>query len=241
MPRHINLIDPPRKTCSPYFKVQQMGVPILIVLLAMGSWGGWMRLRVALAKQKLNAVETQLQPAQEQLNRIQAGLGAEQINAELREQLAKAELNLKARKDIQTALQRGELGATQGFSGMLSAFARQTVPGLWLTGMTLDGGGRDIALSGQALQADAVAALVRALHTEPILSGRAIATLKIAPAPAENTVGVNATAVDMAGPAPGRPGATYEFQISSVAAPTVQEAPGASGTTISPLTPKVVP
>jgi Tfp pilus assembly protein PilN len=234
MTRHINLLDPPQKTPSPYKTALQMGVPIALVLLVMGSWGAVVRIQLASLKQRLTATEEQTRPVREQLTQMQAGLGVDQVNASLREQLERAEAQLKARKDIQTALQRGDLGSSQGFSEFMRAFARQTVSGVWLTGLKLENGGHDITLTGRALNAEAVATLVRQLRAEPALKGRSIETMRVAPMPppakndeavaqkiASMTDALTASSAPIAQVPVAKAAAAiplvYEFEISSVA------------------------
>jgi Tfp pilus assembly protein PilN len=230
MTRHINLLDPPQKKRSPWETALQMGVPIALVLLVMGTWALVVHFQLASVKQQLFELEGQMRPVSEQLTQMQAGMGVEQVNATLRERLERAEAQLKARKDIQTALRHGDLGSSQGFSEVMRAFARQTVAGLWLTGLRLENGGRDITLAGRALNAEAVATLVRQLRAEPVLRGRSIATMRVAPMPAPpQTDTVDATAAAAAESsqpqaAPVSVPRIYEFQISSVA-PSSDAAP----------------
>ncbi|MDB5814750.1 MAG: putative Mannose-sensitive agglutinin biosis protein MshI [Rhodocyclales bacterium] len=237
MTRHINLLDPPQKKASPYRTALQMGVPIVLVLLVMGTWGAVVRIQLASVKQRLSEAEAKTRPLNEQLAQTQAGMGVEQVNAGLRERLERAQAQLKARKDIQTALRRGDLGSSQGFSEFMRAFARQTVSGLWLTGLKLENGGHDITLTGRALNAEAVATLVAQLRAEPALRGRSIATMHLAPVrDKKEEASVDKTAITP--PVPQTTSSlphVYEFEISSVApvstAP-VAEAPTTGGTVI---------
>lgn len=232
MTRHINLIDPPKKARSPFTTVLQMGVPIALVLLVMGAWGAVVRYQVSATKQKLNEIEAQMRPVGDQLAQLQTGMGIDQLNVTLRERLQRAEAQLKARRNIQTALQRGDLGTTHGFSEFMRAFARQTVAGLWLTGLKLENGGRDVTLKGRALSAEAVARLVHQLRAEPALHGRSIATLRVAPMPPAEKVADEAFAAMPAPPSVAQP-QIYEFEISSLGleAEAKTEAPaGISGT-----------
>ncbi|MDB5801908.1 MAG: biosis protein MshI [Rhodocyclales bacterium] len=223
MTRHINLLDPPQKTRSPYTTALQMGVPIALVLLVMGTWSAVVRYQASAAKARLSQIEAQMLPVSEQLAQLQAGMGVEQVNATLRDRLQRAEAQLKARRDIQTALQRGDLGSSQGFSEFMRAFARQTVPGLWLTGLRLENGGKDITLSGRALNAEAVATLVRQLRAEPALAGRSIAMMSVVPlAPPEHKEEVESSASQLS-VAVALP-RVYQFEISSLPPPSASEA-----------------
>ena len=221
MTRHINLLDPPQKKRSPYTTALQMGVPIVLVLLVMGTWGAVVRFQLGSIKQQLAETESQIRPVREQLSQIQAGMGVEQVNALLRERLEHAQAQLKARNDIQTALQRGDLGSTHGFSEFMRAFAHQTVAGVWLTGLRLENGGQDITLVGRAVNAEAVATLLRQLRAEPALAGKPIATMHVSPLRPKDEEQEPASQPVAALPK------VYEFEISSIPPPSepVAEAP----------------
>ena len=52
----------------------------------------------------------------------------------------------------------------------MSAFARQSINGLWITGLVLDN--QQVALRGRALNPDLIPAYVTRLNKEPALQGR---------------------------------------------------------------------
>lgn len=224
MTRHINLLDAPQKKRSPWESALQMGLPIAIVVLVMGTWAAVVHLRLGSLKRQLTDIEAQMRPISDQLAQMQAGMGVEQVNATLRDRLERAQSQLKARKDIQTALQRGDLGSSQGFSEVMRAFARQTVAGVWLTGLRLENGGHDITLAGRTLNAEGVATLMKQLRAEPALRGRSIATMHLAPVPLpEKSDAIDADASQPVAVIP----PVYEFQISSIAPTTDMPAPDA--------------
>ena len=71
----------------------------------------------------------------------------------------------------------GGLGDANGHAAALQAVARQSVDGLWLTGVVLDR--HDMALRGRALSPSLIPAYVGKLNHEPALQGRAFRTLEI--------------------------------------------------------------
>jgi hypothetical protein len=69
------------------------------------------------------------------------------------------------------------LGQPEGHAAALHAFARQSIAGLWLTGLVLDR--RDVALRGRAMAPDLIPAYVGRLNQEPALQGRSFRALDI--------------------------------------------------------------
>ena len=64
-----------------------------------------------------------------------------------------------------------------GFAARLEALARQSVDGLWLTGMVLHQD--DVLLKGRALQPQLIPVYVQRLDREPSLQGRAFKALEV--------------------------------------------------------------
>ena len=80
-------------------------------------------------------------------------------------------------------LAEGRLSRRRSFrdphhSATLQAFARQTIDGLWLTGLVLDR--QDMALRGRAMNPELIPAYVGRLNQEPALQGRSFRALDIA-------------------------------------------------------------
>ncbi|MCK7581258.1 MAG: PilN domain-containing protein [Chromatiales bacterium] len=100
-------------------------------------------------------------------------------DAALAAELAGAQAFLAARHDVLAALERGDFGNPGGFSDYLRAFSRQAVPGLWLTGFDVSGGGAEMAISGRAVAADLLPQYIRRLNGETVFRGRNFAALKM--------------------------------------------------------------
>jgi hypothetical protein len=138
-----------------------------------------------------------------------------QKSKELEADLQRMQGELKALHEVLAVLERGELGNTAGYSEYFRAFARQGVSGVWLTGVTLVGPGKEIALEGRALQAELVPGYIQRLTHEAVLQGKTFGSLEIsrpgAPA-AQLAGGAGAGAAVSGGPA----------QAGAVSAPFVE-------------------
>lgn len=138
----------------------------------------------------------------------------------LEEELARATAQLKQREDLIAMLRTGALGNTEGFARYLSALARQTVSGVWLTAVNIGGDEVELQLGGRVLHADLVPAYVRALNHEDVMRGRRIAEMRLTareerePQPTA-APGAGATAASAKAP-PAAPLRYVEFSISAV-------------------------
>lgn len=97
----------------------------------------------------------------------------------LQEELARAGARLKEREDMLAMLQTGGLGNTAGFARYLTALARQSVGGVWLTGFTISGDEIELNLTGRVLQPDLVPIYIRALNREEVMRGRRVSELRL--------------------------------------------------------------
>jgi len=131
-------------------------------------------------------------------------------------------------------LRTGGLGNTDGFARYLGALARQTVPGVWLTGFTIGGDEAEIQIQGKVLQPDLVPVYIRALNKEEVMRGRRVSDLRLTAreeqaAPTTSAPGANPSAT------PAVPAAAVryvEFSISAVrgtAAPAAASEPASKG------------
>jgi hypothetical protein len=102
-----------------------------------------------------------------------------QKDAALEKRAADLERQLKGEEEVLEVLQNGNLGNTQGYSGYMRAFARQTVNGLWLTEFGIKGAGKEMFLGGRTLRPELVPAYIRRLNQEGATQGRDFAALEM--------------------------------------------------------------
>ena len=94
------------------------------------------------------------------------------------------ELQELQRKDaVQTQLRQvlqGSAGATaMGYSDVLIALGRQTLPGLWITGLKVRGDGQDLELRGRMTQPGLLPVYLRRLEREDRFRSRRFAQIEL--------------------------------------------------------------
>jgi hypothetical protein len=126
----------------------------------------------------------------QQFAKASADLNPQKIEAQIDQDLRSAEAAVALRRALLGEIQSGARSSL-AYSDYLRAFSRQTVQGLWLTGIQIGEAGGQLVVSGRALQADLVPVLISQLKREQVLRGRSLEGLAItrsSPAPGARAV-----------------------------------------------------
>ncbi len=189
MSQQINLFNPlflkQKKYFSTVTMLQALGLLLLgtVVFYGFALWQDRM-----LSRQMLESTYAYEQQKQ-RFAKVTAELNPEKREAQFEQDLKSTEAAIASRQALLRQLQTGSMGNAAGYSEYLRAFARQTVQGLWLTGIHIVEGGDRLTLSGRALQADLIPVLIRRLKEESVLRGRPLEALSIARSGAGGTGG----------------------------------------------------
>lgn len=176
----------------------------------------------------LAVMHAQLRADQERLAVAGRAVAAATQNPKLLAEIASTRETLRVLDASMAEVASGALGDTAGFSEQFRAFARQSADGLWITGFTLSGAGKDIILNGRALSAEAVPAYIRRLNDEPAFRGKAFDVLKIAEGKAVEEAKSSSPKPTVAPSRASAAATTYvEFQLVSSA--DLAGKPGAGG------------
>lgn len=125
------------------------------------------------------AQDARLSALQADVTRMAREAAARQPDPAVVAELESMQMQVQGRRQVMARLQRGDLGDTGGVSEYLRAFARQRLDGIWLTGLTIAGAGREISVRGRTLDAQLLPDYLGRLREESALRGRAFATLAV--------------------------------------------------------------
>lgn len=178
MSQQINLFDPRWRRQKPHFSAVTMALAVLAVaLLALV-----IRELYAYQNRSLEATLTQTEQRmaelREQLGRVGREFAGEGRSGALADELARLEEQLRVRRGLLEGIHGG--GNVEGFSPYLAALARQTMHGVWLTGVEIGSGSGELVLKGRVLESELVAAFIQRLNREPLFKGRAVRELRVA-------------------------------------------------------------
>ncbi len=177
--QQINLYQPifrrERKLLS--FDALLQIILIAIVSLALvyeyGVWSGYRLQQTAASLRNLKTEKLLLlERLQHEQARPQDALPADRVLAELQQEYAARKQLLESMSNI------GQLHS-HGFSEYLEAFSKKTLPGMWLTGFSASGDGRDLELRGGARDPHTIPEFVQSFADVPVLTTMKFRMLQI--------------------------------------------------------------
>jgi Tfp pilus assembly protein PilN len=127
----------------------------------------------------LAQADQELEARRTQITRFGKEFSTQGASRGLGEQLAAAETRLAERRSLLDDVKTGVGGDVEGYSRYLTALARQTMPGVWLTGLDIGGKSSTLVIKGRALDSALVPAYMRALNRAAPLPGRRVDELRL--------------------------------------------------------------
>jgi hypothetical protein len=185
--QQINLFNPIFRKQKKYFSSATMGQALLIITVACALLAGDAAVRARALSMQAAATDTLLSSRQQRLTIVKAEFAPRQKSSALAADIVATQEGLSMLQNAASEVKRGGFGDTMGFSPYFRAMARQRLEGLWLTELRMTSGGTAIGIEGNALQAPLVPQYMSRLASEPVMKGKAFATLSmtaVAPLPA---------------------------------------------------------
>lgn len=179
MSQQINLFNP-------VFLKQQKLFSLLTMLQGLGLILTGSMLFYAYAAYQVSELDKQSEQSTRRFNAEQARLMAysaefspQQANQRLQDELQQLEKKVAEADTLVDTLRSGAVGNATGYSEYMRAFARQVVPGLWLTGFTVTGDAAQISLNGGVLDPELVPVYIQRLGREGVMQGKSFSTLQM--------------------------------------------------------------
>ena len=215
MTQQINLFNPIFRKQKKYFSSVAMVQALAIICVACALLATDAAYRMRALTVQAGATDALLAARQQKLTEAKVQFAPRQKSTTLGAEIVAAQQELAMLQSASATVQRGGFGDTVGFSPYFRAFARQSIDGLWLTDVKVAAGGASIGLQGNALQAPLVPQYMGRLAQEPVMKGKAFATLAISTVAPSNVVLVGG-----AGPAAAAPATPsyLKFSLQSVVA-----------------------
>ncbi len=170
MRQEINLYQPVKKRHELSFSGIHLVIGLLVIIAGHFIYGGIMLGQYYALKAQVAEIEDQKASIIKNSDEISQQL-AQHTNIDINEEIRKIEHLLVNRKQILNKLQADMFNTGEGYSGYFVAFARQHIPGLWLTDVTIARAGRDLILKGQTSTAHLVPRYLEKLSREALLAG----------------------------------------------------------------------
>jgi len=184
--QQINLFNPILLKQKRVFSSAIMAKGLGVILLGMVLLFVFAQYQAVKLKGLVAETAKRLETEQGRLTTVAAEFAPGRESQRVEEDIARLGTQLAARQKLLDVLQGGELGNTAGFSVYFSAFSRQAIDGLWLTGFSIHGAGNQMVIDGRATRPELVPAYIKRLNREPAMQGKSFASMEISlPAPAK--------------------------------------------------------
>jgi len=179
MPGQINLYSPLFLKKEKLFSVRTMGWGLAIVAGALAAFYAYAVFESLAIEREAAASAERLAAERARIAQALRQLPAEAARKALESEAARLESEREGRQKLLEKLQSGALGNAEGVSQYFAALARRTVPGVWLTGVTVGEGANELSLRGRMLKAELAPVYLRALGAEEAFRGRQLVEMKL--------------------------------------------------------------
>lgn len=177
--QQINLYHPIFRKQEKKFSAKAMlqsGAVVIAGITLMYVYSWW---QVNSLKTQEARIEREQQIAMKQIEEMTKRISGQAADPLLKQEVARLESLLETTQRMRDLLQQGRAGNTQGYSNHLIAFARQHTAGVWLTGVSIVGGGDEIKVEGRTTEPELVPQYLQKLSAEKSLSGTQLNTFVI--------------------------------------------------------------
>lgn len=216
MSQQINLFNPRFRRQKNYFSTAVLASALggLLVVMALASMlvnrqTAALEAEAALAKADLTAREARK-------TSVTAAFVPRRKSETLEQEVAQAGLQVRNLQQVAGLLEQGQPADKPGYSAYFEALARKRVDGLWLTGVTIQGGGDAIGLQGRALKAALLPGYLNGLASEAVLRGKSFGRLEMVEPKPDDAAVAPAVPASPTPPAPTAP-RYVEFTLQSAA------------------------
>lgn len=179
MSQQINLFNPIFMKQRKYFSLPTMLQALALIVLGSLVFYAYARYQVGQLDKQYAENTRRFESDQVRLASLAAEFSPQQSNQLLQDEVRQLEKNLADQTELVDTLRSGVIGNTAGYSQYMSAFARQVVPGLWLTGFKVTGDGGQISLNGAVIDGKLLPDYIRRLGREPSMQGKSFSTLQM--------------------------------------------------------------
>lgn len=196
MAQQINLYDPALERRRDWLALHTVAGTAAVLAVAIAALGFWARSDLPALTAASATGESRLQAMREQLAALGQQVARHQPDARLEQEVAAKRALLAMRSEVLDILRQSLGPEARSFADYLRGLARQSVSGLWLTGISVDAQSGGMEISGRTVDPALLPEYIRRLNREKVFQGQTFAALQLEAAKPETPA---------AGPAPATP------------------------------------
>lgn len=179
MMQQINLYQPIFRKEEKIFSARTLLIGNLLVLVGLIALYGITFLQGESLQDQLSQTINQRDENRDRISQLSAQYPQKKRDPQLAIRIANARGRLAFLREVTTTLSSQINGIGGGFSEHLAGLSRQDIPKLWLTQITISGGGRELKLHGSTINSERVPYYIQQLSREDIFQGTSFHRLSI--------------------------------------------------------------
>ncbi|MDY6943283.1 MAG: PilN domain-containing protein [Pseudomonadota bacterium] len=171
MKQQVNLYLPIFQKKSAVFSARTMAQVALVFVVGLMAIYGFSLRQSHYLEREVARLESKRDAALIRLEALGQRATPKEKSRALEARLARLSRELRQKREVVSLVRQEDLGNIEGFSEHLAGLARQRVDGLWLTGVDISDGGKDITLRGTTQQEVLVPRFLQLLADESVFRG----------------------------------------------------------------------
>lgn len=179
MSQQINLFNPLFLKQKKTFSAVNMLDTLAVLLVGVALFYGYASIETLNLDRQSVETARQYNQSTARLADVSARYAPKKADARLEAEVNALQVQLNARKAMLDDLGVGLLTKSASYAEYMRALARQSIPGLWLTGFSVGKGGEEMQIDGRALQPELVPAFIHRLNQERAMHGRSFDSLSM--------------------------------------------------------------
>lgn len=180
MSQQINLFNPIFMRQRKYFSLPAMAQSLGLIVIGSLLFFVYAWYQVHQLETQNIASQLRLSGDQMRVAKLEAEFSPQLSNQLRQDEIKQLQRKLDESTQLVSTLKSGVIGNTEGYSQYMSAFSRQILPGLWLTGFDVKGGdAAKIGITGAVLDAKLLPSYIQRLSSEKSMQGKSFSSLKM--------------------------------------------------------------
>jgi len=171
MNEDFNLLGSGPQRSESALSMAQIGKLVLAVAVLGIGTAFWLNWRAGEAEKRIALANTAIETLVGDLQERSQFLAQRNANPALVDRLQSLEQESTDKGRVLNAMSGKTLGNSAGFSAQLAALGRRHPDGLWLQGLRIGDGGKEVTIRGRALSPSLVPLFIGALQAEPAFAG----------------------------------------------------------------------
>lgn len=179
MSQQINLLNPSLIKQKDFLNANTIVLTLGILLALMTAYYNYAQKQLSLITVQRGQVAQELAAIQATLQQTALLHTPHALNKALLEQITQLEHKESMQQQILQTVKLSSATPEKGYAALMSAFAKQSIEGLWLTSFSIDSRTEQLNINGRTLQAELVPEYISRLGTEPALQGKLFSALNM--------------------------------------------------------------